>query len=381
MTTARRPAREGFALAVALFALTAIGALIAGVFFASTQEYRVGRNTLLQQQAFAVAEHGLNAAVRDWEGGAMNAMARGATRQRTVTLPNGTADVRVTRLNDLTWWAVSEGRVGGVGNGARRRTNSVLRLRMPTLNVLGAMTVNGSVTVSGTAAVRGQDTNAEWTSAADCPPVVGGLPGVVVPPGETVDRNGAAVLTGSPSAWTTSPSAGEETRYFSYGGLTWDDLVSMATTTGARLPGGTHHPNPSLTPAGTCNRLDDLNWGDPRRTTRGPCADYFPIIYVDGNLTLNSFGVGQGILLVNGNLRMTGGFQFYGPVIVRGDFSTAGTGGHVYGALMSSRATLESTVALAGNAEVNYSSCAVNTALRNTATPGLAVQRGWADIY
>ena len=39
--------REGFALAVAMVAIVVIGALIAGAFFTSTQEYRIGRNSLV----------------------------------------------------------------------------------------------------------------------------------------------------------------------------------------------------------------------------------------------------------------------------------------------------------------------------------------------
>jgi Tfp pilus assembly protein PilX len=51
--------REGFALAVAMVAIVVIGALIAGAFFTSTQEYRIGRNSLIDQRAFAAAEAGV----------------------------------------------------------------------------------------------------------------------------------------------------------------------------------------------------------------------------------------------------------------------------------------------------------------------------------
>jgi len=369
--------RRGFALALALVALVVIGALIAGVFFASTQEYRVGRNTLMQQRAFATAEYGVNAVTRDWDGTAMTAMTMGQTAPRTVTVPgSGTAEVRVTRLDSLTWWVTSEGTVGAGSGSARRRTSSVLRLVIPTLNILGAMTVNGSVETNGTAEVHGEDGMGDWPPLT-CPPLTGGLPGVVVPPGETVRSRGASEVTGAGSPWTTDAAAGDESLYFE----SWDELVAASN---ARLgTGGTRHPFPSTTglPA-RCNTADSLNWGDPRRTIpAGPCAGYYPIIYVNGDLRLNSHGVGQGILLVNGSLEISGGFEFYGPVIVRGDFRTTGSGGHIYGALMASRVSLESTVALGGSAEVSYSSCAIDAALRNSARPGLAKQRAWADLY
>ena len=55
--------RRGFALAVAIFAIVVIGALVAGIFYASTQQYRIGRNQVLQARADAIAEYGLNRAM------------------------------------------------------------------------------------------------------------------------------------------------------------------------------------------------------------------------------------------------------------------------------------------------------------------------------
>jgi len=55
-----RSRKRGFALTVALVAIVIIGALIVGVFFAATQEYRIGRNTVLQARSLTAAEYGLN---------------------------------------------------------------------------------------------------------------------------------------------------------------------------------------------------------------------------------------------------------------------------------------------------------------------------------
>ena len=52
--------RAGIAMPVALFAIVAIGALIAGAFFSSTQEFRIGRNSVFEPRALAVAEMALN---------------------------------------------------------------------------------------------------------------------------------------------------------------------------------------------------------------------------------------------------------------------------------------------------------------------------------
>jgi hypothetical protein len=44
MPKVQKSKREGMALAMAMFAIVVIGALIAGAFFATTQDYRFGRN-------------------------------------------------------------------------------------------------------------------------------------------------------------------------------------------------------------------------------------------------------------------------------------------------------------------------------------------------
>src|SRR5437868_11788834 len=57
---ARLRNRPAFALAIALAAIVIIGAIITGMFFASTQEYRMSRNSALQARALTSAEYGLN---------------------------------------------------------------------------------------------------------------------------------------------------------------------------------------------------------------------------------------------------------------------------------------------------------------------------------
>ena len=48
--------RRGFALALALMATALIGALVAGGYLASVQDFRMGRNALIQQRAMAAAK-------------------------------------------------------------------------------------------------------------------------------------------------------------------------------------------------------------------------------------------------------------------------------------------------------------------------------------
>ena len=63
---------RGMALAVAIFALVIVGALIAGAFFAGTQEQRVGENQRRVQASFGVAEAGVQERVMSWKPDSMN---------------------------------------------------------------------------------------------------------------------------------------------------------------------------------------------------------------------------------------------------------------------------------------------------------------------
>jgi hypothetical protein len=90
--------------------------------------------------------------------------------------------------------------------------------------------------------------------------------------------------------------------------------------------------------------------------------------------------MGQGILIVNGDLEVEGGARFYGPVIVKGRLKTSGTGGHFNGGVLAANVELDET-RVVGNATVRYSSCAVANAIPGAAAPRRVVQRAWADLY
>src|ERR1044072_1796012 len=84
---------RGMALAVAIFALGVGGALVAGAFFAGTQEQRGGGNQRRVQQSFGVAEAGVQERVISWDPTTMNK--RNSYPQDSVVIantaaPNGT---------------------------------------------------------------------------------------------------------------------------------------------------------------------------------------------------------------------------------------------------------------------------------------------------
>ena len=58
--------RRGAALITVLICLTLLGVLAAGAFTAGQQSFRGGRNALVEQRAFGVAEFGLNQQMAQW---------------------------------------------------------------------------------------------------------------------------------------------------------------------------------------------------------------------------------------------------------------------------------------------------------------------------
>ena len=77
---------RGMALAVAIFALVIVGALVAGALFAGTQEQRIGESTRRLEQSFGVAELGVYDVVRTWNPTTYNQ--RGVYPTDSIDLPN-----------------------------------------------------------------------------------------------------------------------------------------------------------------------------------------------------------------------------------------------------------------------------------------------------
>lgn len=374
--------RRGFALVVALAALVIIGGLIVGVLFASTQEYRIGRNSIMQSRALTAAEYGMNLTLSDsvWQS-AWNNVTQTDTVLGTYSFGDiaggGLVSTRVVSLGNGNFMLVSEGRVGAqLGAQARERIGAFVTLHTPQINLLGAVTTRGGLKITGSSQVQGEDTPvAEW---GDCPPAGDPMPGVTLAPGTDFSNPCAdkGCITGDPPV-AYSDSADDIDTYTKFGDMDWDQLAALASKT---VPNNTTFSRlaPSFTSGGACNTGDLANWGDPlHEEANTACQSYFPIIHVTGNLKMTG-GAGQGILLVDGNLNASGGVQFYGPVIVKGEFSVTGNGqgARFLGGVMAANVDLADSK-IAGNAVVTFSRCALTRALNGSANPRLDPARGW----
>ena len=325
------------------------------------------------------AEYGHGAVYQNWSR-AWNSYKAGTTFVRPYTPGDGSVDtVRITKLNNLSFLVVSEGRSNASSRGgARRRAGMIVRLSVPQVTMLGAITTKGTVKIGGSTAISGMDTSfAGW----NCPPAGAPVAGAVVPSLSNLSAGGSCsamtCIKGTPLVSITT-AASDSNTYFSYGGIKWADLVAMADKS---VSGTMTGVGPS-TSGGSCNTADIKNWGDPARAaTAGACESYFPVIYAPGDVSING-NTGQGILIVGGNLSIQGGFTFYGPVIARGTVKLTGNGNHINGSVLAAN-VIDSTATslLSGNSAIQFSRCANNTALQRTALPVKAPQRSWAELF
>jgi hypothetical protein len=143
------------------------------------------------------------------------------------------------------------------------------------------------------------------------------------------------------------------------------------------LAGGTVRTQANET-NGICVTSDPDNWGNPYDPW-GACGDHFPAVYSVGDLQAHA-GYGQGILVVDGDLTVSGGFQYFGVVIVLGRFQSVGVGGQIMGAVIVANAAYQPQV-LDGMTRIEYSKCAVSRALAGSGRGVLLRERSWLDMY
>ena len=386
----RHRARRGAALPLALLLLVVMSVLSAGAFVGARQTFRGGRNAVVEQRAFGVAEFGMNQEVARWDTrrnlpASKGGMAVGGIDSTRVYVSAAdSARMRITRLSDMLYWVESVGRAS-IPNPmltSVRSVGAVWRLAYPTITPRGAVTTAGNIKLSGDAEVDGRDNvPPQWTEQ-ECADLRGAdLHAVAAPPGATVDYRDRNIT--SPLKVVYDPAAGDSNTYVRYGTESWKSLAAAANI---KLAAGVYGSDIlPIDSTGTCKTSDASNWGEPFRGGNGyvsSCTGYFPIIYVDGDLQLNGRGRGQGILLVNGNLKFNGSFDFDGLIIVRDDIDKGNGSASITGAVMARNATFaDGGSVINGTQNVSYSKCAVESALRGSAILVRVRERSWMQVF
>ena len=374
---------RGIALAVAIFALVIVGALVAGAFFAGTQEQRVAESSRRLQQSFGLAEVGVGQRVASWNPNVNNILKIFPQEQLTVpTTTSGTGvyggNIRKLNANlyliDITAQDSISLRTGLRQMGAaRQRVGLLARIKPLAMDIQASLTTLGNVDLKGQTTINGYDQLPPgWL---DCDPAGPPAAGIRVDEG-TVNVQGAATVAGIPPV--RNDTAVNPSTFTQYGDVSYADLAARATIT---LPGGTYQTAPTLNGLGACDKTNLTNWGDGINHG-APCGSYFPVIHITGSVVLNGVQ-GQGILLVDGDLAVQGSYEFFGITIVSGALKTSGGGAtdaHFWGSVMAQNVNLELQSA-SGKATLNYSKCAIIQALQMTGTVVPMVSRGWAQLF
>jgi hypothetical protein len=391
-TSPRATPRRGMALPIALGAIVIIGALIVGVFFASTQDYRASRNSLSPQRAMHAADVGLSSVVSSWTVAHTNGTRVGRSGKLADTTIDGVSVTRrYTRVSPTVFWITVTATQGGgsLDSRAEKRLNGIMRVESPDFKIMGPITSRGRTEIGGNTKVSGTDTVlAGW----ECPP--GGAPGagmIVNDSASNVMYQGIKYeLTGDPKVKDSTAMVGDTATFSKFGGFNFDQLAAKATKVRS-APGGAGALSiaPTHLAPGVCNTADDNNWGDTSHVN-GPrgCEDYYPIVHLQGatnQYTLGGSGGGQGIILVDGNLVLAGSFKWSGLVLVKGSTTVAGTssggGVKIVGGIMAmNRVSPADTNSFIGASSITFSRCAIQQVTSRVATVQPLRARSWADL-
>ncbi len=369
---ANRRNERGMALAGAVFALLLIGGLISGAFFVGMQEQRVGRTTLKAQQAFNTADGAAEYLVADWDAFRYNNLQIGSTLTQNGWMDDGTGWYRSTlrRLNTMQFLVEVEG--FSADSSTQQHVGLLARLNLVEVNANAAFKTRGNVKARGQSEINGHDrTPPGWL---DCPSLDAGAPGLLVDDMANVtEEGGAHIIDGNPRI--DEDSEIDLAELTTFGDTDFDALAAEATKVLA--PGLYAQLQPSLV-GGECNLADPKNWGDGQNPL-SPCGTYYPITHIKGDAEVRNWQ-GQGLLLVDGDLLVKGNFEYFGVIIVRGRFSTEGTGQKFHGAVIAAN-NGNGLNDVAGNAKLYYSSCAIQRSLQGTALAIPFGERSWVNLY
>jgi hypothetical protein len=367
------------------FALVIVAAMVSVGYMAAAQQFRVGFASRQGKAAFYAAEAGLGAALSSWDS-TIATLQPGATRLlASERLSSGDAfEVRLTRIDVgphdsvAQYLMVSTGRARGAWGG-RRQVALFLRARSPNHYCCSAaLSTGGDLIVGDAALISGLDRVPEaWASVTGiCEPTsTGSGPGVLAYGDGSLESRGAVIL-GRPA---TRRQADERADFLASADRWFDDLAELADL---RLTGGAvlDRLEPAVGPGQTCDQTVAWNWGAPEAPGH-PCFEHLPIIYSVRDLRIAAGGTGQGVLLVEGDLEIDDGFEFFGLVVVRGSLSVGGEGTQLYGAVIVLDTAREGSE-VTSRARIDLSSCPLTRALRGPKLylPHPLAEFAWLEI-
>jgi hypothetical protein len=350
--------RRGGTLPLSILVISLLGVSVAITYARLSSERRTAGDAKAQMDAFTVAQSGL----ARYMSALPNGVKPGASQTVTYNdLPNGTAVVNMRMVRDTTTVgmlpAVYMITSQGTNTAAKRysastptaqRSVATFALWTPApFDLNAALTTLTAVDKSG---VSGE------MSGVDACGVMPNIPGVAVPTG---------TYTGPTSPIDGSP----------------DNTPVGLGTAG---------------PAGTARNQVQIDWA---AITQTPISDVmphdylypqwpttaqmngWPIIRVNGDLSLPT--AGKGILVVTGNMTLSGSVDWDGLILVGGTLTSNGnnhTKGAVIAGLNVKKGMTVGTSNLNGNKTYEYDSCALTRALGRVGSLQ-RVRNAWTDTW
>ena len=321
-------ARPGFAAALAVTMIAALAGLAGASHYAAVEARRAANRSARQEEAASAADAGIHWILDPWDGARRDSMALGAIDSIIRGTHHDFARTRafVTRITERLFWVASVGESApGTVVEASRVHSLLVEVLPPVFPAGAALTSRGPVLAGTGVAILGSDAPPPgWT---DCVPGdSGGAPAVLVPEGVPATFDDGRQIPGV----GVSAAAADSSTYDRFGRVTARSLAGRADVTLAA--GAMLSPPPDT----AIHRA-------------------FPVIVAVGDLTVTN-GRGQGVLLVNGRLRIEGPFSFFGVVVASRGIEITGPDVTIYGAVLSAGSQ---GVAWRAGGELRRSTCAV----------------------
>ena len=370
--------RGGFALPAAIFSLVLVSALVAGALFVATEELRAGRGDGADQRALAAAEWALDRAILTWDSrrNVTQRVGRTDTVMAAYAMPNDSLVVIATRVQRHAVWMTATATRGGDGRGipARHTIAASLRLVDTPFPVSAALTSGGAVLVDG-GIVDGRAASLRGDSAATCTDSASAA-GVRVPDVSRVTCPSCSTSPGS-GVFGLPPIDSSAVADSVFASVLDATVASLVRRAAIDLPGGMMTPRPTVV-NGSCDLTDPFNWGDPGGPS--PCADWLPVIHVRGSVILAAGAVGQGILVVDGSVRVEGAARFVGVVVARDEITVSGPGAEIAGAVFAAPASGGAMSRITDGGSIRFEPCAVQRASMIAARLVRTRERWWVEL-
>jgi len=309
------PHRSGAALVLAVFVLMALGTTSLGLLYVSTQEVLIARAGEESTRARWAAESAVRATLANWS--TRRVLTLGPGDEVVSTVAEQGVRVTIARLDGKLFLVTATASAAGA-RGAAAALVRVVRPEEVWSSFDAALSTRESPEIEPGVVVTAADVGLApppW-AAESCPDeavraMVDALDGrapaaVSAPGGLPADTADEWRPVATPAPW--DPADGAHARV---GPFALRDMAALADL----VVSGDVRPAPSA-PAGACDTAAAANWGAPLDPT-GPCGDYFPVIFAPDGLHVTG-GAGQGILIVDGDLILSGDAQFFGSVVVTG---------------------------------------------------------------